>query len=224
MRYNNIKFGKFISRPNRFIAHVDVDGDNVVCHVKNTGRCRELLIEGATVILEKSDNPARKTAYDLVSVYKGDVLVNIDSQAPNAVFKEWLNTTDYFGKLTLVKPEHTFGNSRFDFYLETEKRKAFVEVKGVTLERKGVAMFPDAPTDRGAKHLKELVYAKEAGYDAYIFFVIQMKGCKSFKPNAETDPDFAKALKEAENVGVKVCVVDCFVNVDELKIDDFLNF
>ncbi len=223
MKYNRVVKGKFISRPNRFIANVDVDGVDTVCHVKNTGRCRELLIEGADVLLERSDNPSRRTAYDLVAVYKGDVLVNIDSQAPNAVFKEWLATTDYFGEITLVKPESKFGASRFDFYIETTTRKAFIEVKGVTLEREGVAMFPDAPTERGAKHLRELIDAKNAGYDAYIFFVIQMERCHSFTPNAETDKVFAETLNLAESAGVKVCTVYCTAEEDGLSIEGFLN-
>jgi sugar fermentation stimulation protein A len=222
MRYGHTVRGKFLARPNRFIAHVEVDGEVQICHVKNTGRCRELLLPGATVILEKSPNPNRRTAYDLVAVYKDDVLINMDSQAPNAAFAEWVRTTDYFGALTVIKPECRFGDSRFDFYLETAERKIFVEVKGVTLERDGVVSFPDAPTQRGVKHLLELIGAKSQGYDAYAFFVVQMSHCLRFEANRETDPAFADALEQAKRAGVKVCVVTCRVEEDLMEIDSFL--
>lgn len=222
MKYENTVKGKFISRPNRFIAYVDVDGEARVCHVKNTGRCRELLIEGAEVVLEKSNNPARKTAYDLIAVYKNGKLINIDSQAPNFVFGEWTKSTDFFGRLNLVKPECTYGNSRFDYYFETKDRRIFVEVKGVTLEKDGVLLFPDAPTERGVKHLRELIEAKKSGYEAYVFFVIQMESCKYFTPNRDTHPEFADALKEAAENGVQVRAVNCRIGEDSLDILDFV--
>lgn len=222
MKYENTVRGKFVSRPNRFIAHVDVGGEIQVCHVKNTGRCRELLLEGADVILEKSGNAARKTAYDLIAVYKNGMLINMDSQAPNRVFGEWAKTTDFFGDLTLVKPECTYHNSRFDYYLEADGRRIFVEVKGVTLEEGGVLMFPDAPTERGVKHLHELIEAKKNGYDAYAFFIIQMESCKYFTPNRKTHPEFADALKKAVENGVDVRAVNCRVSEDSLEILGFV--
>jgi len=222
MHYDSIVEGIFLSRPNRFIANVRVGDEEVVCHVKNTGRCRELLREGARVILSRSDNPSRKTAYDLVAVYKGDTLFNMDSQAPNAAMGEWLKSSGYFPDLTLLKPECRFQNSRFDFYLETAEKKVFIEVKGVTLEREGVLLFPDAPTERGAKHIDELIAATEAGYEAYAFFVIQTETCRYFTPNAETDPAFAKALREAHGRGVKICAVTCRVTPDSMAVDQFV--
>lgn len=223
MKYSNTEKGVFVSRPNRFIAEVMINGVIKICHVKNTGRCKELLIKGASVILEKSDNPLRKTQYDLIAVYKGDRLVNIDSQAPNRVFGEWAEKSGFFGRLTLIKPECRYKNSRFDFYLETDSRKIFAEVKGVTLENNHVAMFPDAPTERGVKHLKELSDAVRNGYEAYVFFVVQMKNCKYFTPNAATHPEFASALKTAAESGVKVCCVDCTVAENELHISGFVD-
>lgn len=220
MKYTNVCEGIFIERPNRFIAYVNVDGEKRICHVKNTGRCRELLISGARVILEHCPAEGRKTEYDLIAVYKGDTLINIDSQAPNKAFGEWVADCGHFGELTLIRPERTFGNSRFDFYLETAEKRIFVEVKGVTLERNGIYLFPDAPTERGAKHLSELAAAIEAGYDAYVFFVIQANDCKYFTPNGETDPAFAKALRRAAERGVKVCAVTCDVAPDGMKITD----
>lgn len=225
MKYKNIVKGIFKSRPNRFIAHVEVDGKEETVHVKNTGRCRELLIENVTVYLEKSSNPNRKTAYDLVAVEKvregkESLLVNMDSQIPNAVAFEWLKGENpLFSENAKVKREVTFGDSRFDLYVEDKDRKAFVEVKGVTLEHNGYALFPDAPTERGVKHINELVKAKEAGYEAYILFVIQMKEIHSFSPHREMHPDFAEALKNAYNKGVKVIAMDCVVTPDEMIID-----
>ncbi len=218
MKYNNILEGVFIERPNRFIAKVKVGGEEKICHVKNTGRCRELLIKGVRVILEHCPSEGRKTEYDLVAVYKGDRLINIDSQAPNKAFGEWVAECGLFGDLTLVRPECVFGNSRFDFYLEASDRRIFVEVKGVTLERDGVFLFPDAPTERGAKHLSELAVAVEAGYDAYVFFVIQADSCKYFTPNEETDKRFAEGLRRAASLGVKVRAVTCNVTPDSMKI------
>jgi len=222
MKYQNIKRGIFIDRPNRFIAYVEIDGKQEICHVKNTGRCRELLIEGARVVLERSANPNRKTAYDLIAVYKGDLLINIDSQAPNRVMEEWLRESGYFGEVLQIRPECTYGASRFDFYLETHDRRIFAEVKGVTLEEDGVLSFPDAPTERGIKHLRELIEAKENGYDAYVFFVIQMEQCRYFTPNKKTHPAFAEALKEATERGVSVCALNCLVTEDSLRIDRFV--
>lgn len=222
MKYNNTVKGKFISRPNRFIANVEVDGKIEVCHVKNTGRCRELLTDGATVILEELQNPLRKTKYDLIAVYKSGSLINMDSQAPNKVFYEWLKTTDFFGNITFIKPEKTYKNSRFDFYVETADKKILIETKGVTLEKDGVVLFPDAPTERGVKHLNELIDAKNNGYDAYVFFVIQMKKCTYFTPNTETHPEFAETLKIADEKGVGVFALRCNVEENALFIDTFV--
>ncbi|MBQ9756883.1 MAG: DNA/RNA nuclease SfsA [Clostridia bacterium] len=222
MIYENIKAGIFEKRPNRFIAEVFIDGKKEICHVKNTGRCRELLTKGARVVVTKADNPDRKTKYDLIAVYKGDVLFNIDSQAPNKVFFEWLKKTDYFGEITKIKPECRFGESRLDFYFEKDGKGAFAEIKGVTLERDGVFLFPDAPTQRGAKHLKELCACKGKGYDAYAVFVLQAEGAKYFLPNKETDPKFFAALKEAEEKGVEIIAVYCNVTEGTLEIAGFV--
>ena len=219
MKYESIVKGKFISRPNRFIAIVEVDKKTETVHVKNTGRCKELLVEGATVFLEKSNNPERKTKYDLIAVYKGDNLINMDSQAPNETVYEWLALGNLFSKNAKIKREVTFGDSRFDIYIEEGEKKAFIEVKGVTLENDGVASFPDAPTERGIKHIKELILARERGYDTYIFFVIQMKGVTKFEPSYKNHMEFAKALKEAQDRGVKILAYDSIVTPDEIKID-----
>ena len=221
MKYTSTVKGRFISRPNRFIAYCEVNGEEEICHVKNTGRCRELLTPGATVILERSDKPERKTAYDLIAVYKGDKLINMDSQAPNKVFGEWAAASGFFGDAPVIKPECRYGASRFDFYIETAGRKIFAEVKGVTLEQDGIVLFPDAPTERGVKHINELADAVEKGYEAYIFFVSQMKDCRFFTPNRETHPQFADALKCAAEKGVQVKCVNCEVTEDTLTIDDF---
>lgn len=220
MKYKNITEGRFISRPNRFISKVMVENTEQTVHVKNTGRCRELLIDGARVLLEKSDNPLRKTQYDLVAVYKGNKLVNMDSQAPNKAVYDWLCDGGLMSSPILVKPEAKYGNSRLDFYVENEYEKAFVEVKGVTLEADGTAKFPDAPTERGLKHLGELIKAKQQGFRAAVVFVIQMKGCKCFVPNTERDPDFSKALKRAYENGVEIIAVDCNVTPDSMNIDE----
>ncbi len=221
MRYENIKEGKFVSRPNRFIAMVEIDCEICVCHVKNTGRCRELLIPGARVFLEEAKNPARSTKYDLVAVEKGGKLINIDSQAPNKVVYEWIQGGDFFKGITLIKPESKFGNSRFDLYVETESERIFAEVKGVTLEDDGVVMFPDAPTERGVKHIKELVSAVEQGYKTYIFFVIQMENCKYFTPNDHTHLEFGEVLRRAAKAGVNVVALTCSVTPSSLEIKDF---
>lgn len=220
--YDNIVSGKFISRPNRFIAIVEIDGAEHTCHVKNTGRCRELLVPGASVFLEEASNPNRKTKYDLISVYKNRNLINIDSQAPNRVFNEWLNEKNLFNKIKLIKPETKYGNSRFDFYIEADGKKIFVETKGVTLEEDGIAMFPDAPTERGRKHLNELSDSVKNGYDAYVAFIIQMSGVKLFKPNIKTDLNFADDLKKASESGVKIIALDCMVTENSLKINDYI--
>ena len=201
MKYKNVVRGSFISRPNRFIANVDIDGKIEVCHVKNTGRCRELLLPGVEVFLERSDKPERRTKYDLIAVKKGKMLINIDSQAPNKVFGEWIRRGDFFKNITLIKPECTYKNSRFDFYIEADGKKIFAEIKGVTLENNGVVLFPDAPTERGVKHLSELIEAKHCGFEAYVFFIIQMKECNYFTPNKETHPEFAEALSIAKRHG-----------------------
>ena len=223
MKYKQIVRGTFIERPNRFIAIVDVDGKTETVHVKNTGRCRELLVPGATVYLEEGNKPERKTAYDLVAVQKGDRLINMDSQAPNKVVEEWLLKKELFPGLIYVRPETKYGNSRFDFYVKynkdaekypSETRKAFIEVKGVTLERDGVVLFPDAPSDRAVKHVEELIQAKAAGYDAYIIFVIQMDRVKYFLPNRETHPEFAEALEKAAQAGVEILAYDCSVQLE----------
>jgi sugar fermentation stimulation protein A len=222
MIYHNVKKGKFISRPNRFIANVEIDGNNEVCHVKNTGRCKELLTDRATVFVQEFDSSNRKTKYDVISVYKGDVLINMDSQVPNKVFHEWVEKSGYFENITLIKPEHKYGNSRFDFYIETPERKILIEVKGVTLEENGVAMFPDAPTIRGLKHIHELAGSIDEGYEAYIFFIIQMKGIKYFTPNYVTHKDFGDALKSAKKKGVNIVAIDCNVTEDSIQASEFV--
>lgn len=221
--YDNIVSGKFISRPNRFIAIAEIDGAEHTCHIKNTGRCRELLVPGASVFFEEASNPNRKTKYDLISVYKNRNLINIDSQAPNRVFNEWLNDKKLFNKIKLIKPETKYGNSRFDFYIEADGKKIFVETKGVTLEENGIAMFPDAPTERGRKHLNELSDSVKNGYDAYVAFIIQMSGVKVFKPNIRTDLKFADDLKKASESGVKIIALDCIVKENGLKIKDYIS-
>ena len=221
MIYPNIKKATFISRPNRFIAHASLNGEEVVCHVKNTGRCRELLIPGATVFLQEWDNSARKTKYDLISVIKGETVVNMDSQAPNKVFHEWAH--NFFEDITSIKPESKYKNSRFDFYIETKNRRIFVEVKGVTLEKDGVAMFPDAPTERGVKHIEELCDCIDDGFEAYIFFVVQMTGVRCFTPNRKTHKEFADALLKANEKGVNIMCVDCNVTPDTLEIKNFVD-
>lgn len=217
MEYGQVCRGTFLSRPNRFIAHVAVEGRTEVCHVKNTGRCRELLVPGATVYLESSDNPNRKTKYDLIAVEKGDLLINMDAQAPNHVFGEW--AADYWPGLLSLRPEYTWEDSRFDFRLETEAGVTFVEVKGVTLEENGEVRFPDAPTERGVKHLHGLRRAAEQGYGAAVCFVIQMKGVTHFRPNDATHPAFGQALRDAAAAGVQVLAYDCLVTPESLVMD-----
>ena len=212
MKYRNVIPAVFLDRPNRFIAHVDIGGRRETVHVKNTGRCRELLLPGAEVWLSGSDNPARKTAYDLIAVRKSTgLLVNIDSQAPNAVAREWLDSLD----LGLVRPEFPYGQSRLDFMMERGSGKFLMEVKGCTLEREGIGYFPDAPTERGAKHLREL--AKAEGYRPLLLFVIQMDGIREVRGNRETDPAFCDALEAAKQAGVRVLFLPCHVEPDELS-------
>ena len=226
MRYENIKKAKFLARPNRFIAHAELDGQEVICHVKNTGRCRELLIPGETTVYiqDHGEDTKRKTRYSLIGVEKGNLMINMDSQAPNKVVKEWIQAGEFLPGITFMKPEKKYGNSRFDFYLEQGEKKIFLEVKGVTLEKDGVAMFPDAPTERGVKHIEELIACKEDGYDAYIVFVVQMAGMKVFRPNEKTQPEFGEALRKARSHGVEIIVKNCIVTPDELKITDSLPF
>lgn len=227
MKYKNVVKGTFIERPNRFIAKVDIDGNIHTVHVKNTGRCRELLIKGSTVYLAKSDNQERKTLYDLIAVEKKrenkePLLINMDSQVPNVVAEEFLIKGNLFSKNAIIKREVTYKNSRFDLYIEDNGKKSFLEVKGVTLESDGIAMFPDAPTIRGVKHINELVSAIADGYEAYILFVIQMKGVKLFKPNAKMHKEFADVLSFAKKNGVKVLAVDSIVTKDSIEIDSFI--
>ena len=218
MNYHHILPGTFLSRPNRFIAHVEIGGKICICHVKNTGRCRELLVPGARVYVEESENPLRKTKYDLIAVEKGNILINMDSQAPNRAAQEFL--PKLLPGLTLLRPETVWGNSRFDFYVETDTGETwFLEVKGVTLEENGVARFPDAPTERGAKHLMELCRCVSEGYHAGVLFVIQMKGVSRFEPNETTDPKFAEALRTAAEQGVNIFAYDCLVTPESMTVD-----
>lgn len=220
MRYGDIVAAEFIERPNRFIAYVNLYGERTKVHVKNTGRCGELLRDHTKVYLEKNDSESRSTAYDLVAVDKDGRLVNMDSNAPNQVAGEWLRAGGLYSDVSLVKPETTFGNSRFDFYVEsTSGKKAFVEVKGVTLERKGAAAFPDAPSERALKHVEELIEARRLGYEAYLLFVIQMKGVSFVEPNMDTQPAFGEALKRARRAGVRLLAYDCLVREDGLEMD-----
>lgn len=219
MIYENIKCGSFICRPNRFIAKVNIEGKEETVHVKNTGRCKELLTRGARVILQYSDSPKRKTAWDLISVYKGERLINMDSQAPNKVFYEFLSKGVLFESPEHIKPECKYGNSRFDFFVKAQENDAFIEVKGVTLEEDGAVLFPDAPTERGVKHIKELIKAREDGFEAYIAFIVQTENVRYFTPNAKTHPEFADALREAAAKGVKILCYDCKVTESSLTVN-----
>ncbi len=258
MKYSHIVHGIFLNRPNRFIAHVQINGREEICHVKNTGRCRELLVPGCTVYCNLSDNPKRKTKYDLIAVekklnnhvslasadenfpeIKNSLLINMDSQAPNTAVKEWLSSSSSpFGNIDFLKPECKFGSSRFDFYLECKNRnnmtnqntnskvihedrtcKIFIEVKGVTLEENGVVMFPDAPTERGVKHIYELIRCHAEGFETYVIFVVQMAQADYFSPNRKTHPQFADALYEAKRSGVQLLAYTCAVTPDKMKID-----
>ena len=217
MKYDNMVPGVFLSRPNRFIAHVEIGGQAEVVHVKNTGRCRELLPAGAEVWCQRSDNPNRKTKYDLITVRKGQRLINMDSQAPNIAAGEWLRGGG-LGEISDLKPETVHGDSRFDFSFTKDGRQCFLEVKGVTLENDGVCAFPDAPTERGAKHIKGLCKLVREGYGAYVLFVIQMADVKYLHPNDLTDPAFGTALREATQSGVQVLAMDCAVTESTMDI------
>ena len=219
MRYEKMVEGVFLRRPNRFIAHIEIDGQEEICHVKNTGRCRELLVPGAKVWCLDVASDKRKTRYDLIAVQKGVRLINMDSQAPNAAAKEWL-LSGGLGEITDLKPETKWGDSRFDFSFIKDGRRCFLEVKGVTLETDGVCAFPDAPTVRGAKHLRELTVLAQQGYGAYVLFVIQMKDVKYLHPNDVTDPEFGTALRQAAAAGVQVMAVDCQVSPDSMIISN----
>ena len=224
MKYSCVTSGIFLQRPNRFIARVRINGREEICHVKNTGRCRELLVPGCTVYCSVSGNPQRKTKYDLIAVEKivegRALLVNMDSQAPNAAVKEWLSSgTSPFGSISYMKPEYKYGNSRFDFYLECDRHKIFLEVKGVTLEGNGIVLFPDAPTERGLKHVRELIRCHAGGFETCILFVVQMEHASYFTPNRKTHPQFADALCEAKNAGVQLLAYTCKVSPDEMKIE-----
>ena len=217
MEYSNIVPGVFLDRPNRFIAHVEIDGTLETVHVKNTGRCRELLRAGAKVYCQRADNPSRKTKYDLIAVEKGHRLINMDSQAPNMAAEEWLRGGG-LGSVGQLRPETVHGDSRFDFSFTLDGTPCFLEVKGVTLERDGVCAFPDAPTARGAKHLRGLAEAAAAGYGAYVLFVIQMENVRFLRPNDNTDPDFGIALRQAAEAGVKVLAMKCSVTPERMAI------
>lgn len=217
MIYANMVPGTFLARPNRFIAHIEINGQKETVHVKNTGRCRELLPVGASVWCQYSDNPSRKTRYDLITVRKGSRLINMDSQAPNIAAKEWLQSGG-LGVLENLRSETTHGDSRFDFSFIRDGQVCFLEVKGVTLEHDGVCAFPDAPTERGAKHLRGLTRCVEAGYGGYVLFVIQMSDVNYLHPNDATDPAFGTALREAAAAGVKVLAMECAVTEDSMVI------
>ena len=217
MRYENMTPGIFLARPNRFIAHVQIDGQTEVVHVKNTGRCRELLVPGCTVYCQRSSNPSRKTKFDLIAVRKGDRLINMDSQAPNRAAGEW-RASGGLGESSGLRAEVKQGDSRFDFAFDKAGKRCFLEVKGGTLEEDGVCAFPDAPTERGAKHIRGLTELAKAGYGAYILFVIQMSDVKYIRPHDETDPEFGRALREAAANGVQVIAMDCAVDVDSMEV------
>lgn len=217
MKYSHMVAGRFLARPNRFIAHVEIGGETEICHVKNTGRCRELLVPGAAVFCEVAQNPARKTKFDLIAVQKGNRLINMDSQAPNIAAGEWLKGGG-LGILKNLKAEIFHGNSRFDFTFEKDGKTCFLEVKGVTLETDGVCAFPDAPTVRGVKHLQGLAKAAREGFGAYVLFVIQMDNVVYLHPNDATDPAFGKALREAAAAGVQVLAMNCQVTENSMKI------
>lgn len=217
MKYDLMVPGTFLERPNRFVAHVQIDGAREVVHVKNTGRCRELLGVGTEVWCEKSKNPARKTKYDLITVRKGDRLINMDSQAPNAAAREWL-LAGGLGRIEDLRAETVHGDSRFDFSFIKQGKTCFLEVKGVTLETDGVCAFPDAPTQRGVKHLRGLAQAAQEGYGAYVLFVIQMSDVQYLRPHDERDPAFGQALRQAAQAGVQILAMDCSVQVDAMEI------
>ena len=217
MQYATVVPGTFLARPNRFIAHIEIHGKEEICHVKNTGRCRELLPVGAKVWCADMGSASRKTRYDLIAAQKGSRLINMDSQAPNAAVKQWL-TAGGLGQIENLRPETTYGESRFDFSFTLQGKPCYLEVKGVTLEHDGICAFPDAPTQRGARHLRELIRAKEDGYGAYVLFVIQMENVQYLHPNDATDPAFGAALREASAAGVEILAMDCQVTADSMTI------
>ena len=221
MEYGKMVPGVFLARPNRFIAHVQIDGREEVCHVKNTGRCRELLPPGAEVWCQESDNPARKTKYDLITVKKGDRIINMDSQAPNTAAREWL-LAGGLGEISELRPETVHGDSRFDFSFMKDGKRCFLEVKGVTLENDVVCAFPAAPTERGTKHLRGLARAAEEGFGAYVLFVVQMENVRYLHPNDATDPAFGKTLREAAEAGVKILAMDCRVTPGSMALNKSL--
>ena len=218
MKYGSMVPGRFLQRPNRFIAHVEIQNETQICHVKNTGRCRELLPPGAQVWCEVAQNPARKTKFDLITVQKGHRLINMDSQAPNTAAREWL-LAGGLGQIDNLRPETVHGGSRFDFSFTKDGRPCLLEVKGVTLENDGVCAFPDAPTQRGARHLRHLAQAVQEGYGAYMLFVIQMSDVQYLHPNDATDPEFGAALRQAHAAGVQVLAMDCRVEINSMTID-----
>lgn len=227
MTYEHVKEGVFLCRPNRFIAHVLLDGRQEICHVKNTGRCRELLIPGAVVYLNQAEKENRKTKFDLIAVRKAERLINVDSQAPNRAVGEWLEQGGLFPKLWQIRPEYRWGASRFDFMAEAsfaenreERKKVLIEVKGVTLEEEGIVLFPDAPTQRGVKHVYELCEAASQGWETYLLFVIQMQQVRYFTPNRKTHAAFGEALRHAKESGVHILAYDCLVAPDSIKIND----
>ncbi|MBU3840994.1 MAG: A/G-specific adenine glycosylase [Candidatus Ruminococcus intestinipullorum] len=222
MKYERIKKGKFLERPNRFIAHAEIEGKKEVVHVKNTGRCLELLIPEVEIYVQESENPNRKTKWDLISVRKGERLINMDSQVTNQVVKEWILEGNLFSKEAHIRMEVKYGSSRFDLYVEDGSRKAFIEVKGVTLEDNGRVLFPDAPSERAVKHLEELAKAVKDGYEAYVFFVIQMKGVKYFTPNMNTHPEFGETLRKVKELGVQILAYDCIVEEESIQIADLV--
>lgn len=218
MIYENILPAIFVDRPNRFIAHVELNGRLEVCHVKNTGRCRELLIPGCRVYVQHQPSPARKTAYDLIAVEKGERLLNMDANAPNRIFGEYVRAGRFLREWSVIRPETTHGDSRFDFYLESPGHRLFAEVKGVTLEDDGVMRFPDAPTERGVKHLEGLARCVQEGYEAWAVFVIQTENVRWMEPNRRTHPAFADALRQAAQAGVHLLALDCHTEPDRLEI------
>lgn len=219
MKYYNIKQGIFKKRENRFIAYVEINGKIEKCHVKNTGRCKELLVKNVVVFVEENFSQKRKTRFSLISVVKNGIIINMDSQAPNKVIYEWLKSGGLFSDITFLRSEVKFQNSRFDFYVERSEKKVFIEVKGVTLEENGIVRFPDAPTKRGIKHIYELCEALKKGYDSYIIFVVQMNDVLWFEPNYKTHPEFGEALKTAQKQGVNIIVVNCNVGIDFIIVD-----
>lgn len=219
MKYENMVEGRFLARPNRFIAHIEIGGKTEICHVKNTGRCKELLQAHAKVFCQHFKKDTRKTKYDLITVQKGNRLINMDSQAPNAAAREWL-LAGGLGEISDLKAETVHSNSRFDFSFGKDGKTCFLEVKGVTLENDGVCAFPDAPTTRGVKHLQELTQAVQDGFGAYVLFVIQMSGVSYLHPNDATDPAFGKALREAQKAGVQILAMDCCVTEDTMQIQN----